>query len=217
MWKQNKARIIATTLALLLPSAIGLILWQRLPELMPIHFNFNGVADNWAGRPFAVFAMPGFFLICYLICIFAMLHDPKGDNIGGRLISILMWVMPVTSLIVSICIYAYALNMPINISFICISLIGVVNILLGNVMPKIRHNYTVGIKTAWTLADPENWYHTHRVAGWSSVTAGVLILATALCMSVWLMLALTTAAIAVPVIYSFVYYKRHKSGGEDGN
>lgn len=216
MWRQNRGKLIATILVLLLPSAIGLILWQRLPELIPTHFNFSGVADDWSGRPFAVFALPGLFLLFHFICIFAMFHDPKSENIGDRLISILMWVMPVTSLIVSICIYAYALNMPINISFIFISLIGVVNILLGNVMPKLRHNYTIGIKTAWTLADPENWYHTHRVAGWSLVAAGVLILATSLCMSVWLMLALTTASVVVPIIYSFVYYKRHQAGGKDG-
>lgn len=210
MWRQNKVKITVTSLVTLLPGLIGLILWERLPELMPVHFNFSGQADNWAGRPFAVFALPGFFFLCQIICAFAILHDPKGENIGGRIVGILLWVLPVVSLVTSICIYAYALNMQINISFICISLVGVIQIVLGNIMPKLRHNYTVGIRTAWTLSDPENWYHTHRVAGWSMVASGVLMLATSLCMSPWLMLVLTVAAAGVPVVYSFLYYRRHR-------
>ena len=96
------------------------------------------------------------------------------------------------------------LNMQINISFIYITLIGIIQIVLGNLMPKLRHNYTVGIKISWTLADPENWYHTHRVAGWSCVISGVLILATSLLMSPWLMHILVTAGIAEPIVYSFI-------------
>ncbi len=204
-------KIIVTSLVTLLPCLMGLILWNRLPELVPIHFNFQGVADNWAGRPFAVFALPGFFLACQIICIFAMLHDPRNENIGGRLISILLWVLPVTSLVVGVCIYMYALDIKINISFICITFIGIVQIILGNIMPKLRHNYTVGVRTAWTLADPENWYHTHRAAGWSMVISGVLMVATSMLMSPWLMLALAAGSMAVPVTYSFLYYRRHKN------
>lgn len=209
MWKRNRGRIAVSSLAALLPSVIGLILWRRLPELVPVHFNFSGQADNWAGRPFAVFALPGFFFICQLVCAFAILHDPKGENIGGKMISILLWVLPVTSMAVGMCIYASALNLKVDVAVICMTMLGVLHIVLGNVMPKLRHNYTIGIKTPWTLSDPENWYHTHRVAGWSMVTAGVLILAAALWMSPWLLLLLTVAAVILPIVYSFVYYRRH--------
>lgn len=209
MWRQNRVKIIVTSLLTLLPGVIGLILWPRLPELMPTHFSFSGVADDWSSKPFAVVALPGFFFLCQVFCIFVMFHDPRHENIGGKIISILLWVLPVTSILVGICTYMYALNMQIDIGFIFITLIGILQIVLGNIMPKIKHNYTVGIKTAWTLSDPENWYHTHRVAGWSMVISGVLILATTLFMSAWLMLALVTAAIAVPIAYSFIYYRRH--------
>lgn len=213
MWKQNRVKIIATILVPLIPCLIGLVLWNRLPELIPTHFNFQGVADDWSSKPFAVFALPGFFFVCQLICVFALLHDPKEENIGEKLISILLWVLPVTSMVVGVCVYMYALNIRINIGFVSITLIGILQIVLGNLMPKLRHNYTVGIKTAWTLADPENWYHTHHVAGWSCVISGMLILATSLLMSLWLMLILVTAGIAVPIVYSFIYYRRHKSQG----
>lgn len=209
MWKQNRGKIAVTSLVTLLPCLIGLLLWRRLPELVPIHFNFNGVADDWAGRPFAVFALSGFFFVCHIICTFAVLHDPKGENIGAKLISIILWIMPLTSLVTCMCIYAYALNMQINIAVICIWLVGVMQIVMGNVMPKLRHNYTIGIKTAWTLADPENWYHTHRVAGWTMVIGGVVLLTSSLWPSLWLLVAVTVLSCGIPVVYSFVYFKRH--------
>lgn len=209
MWKQNRGKIAVTSLVTLLPCLMGLLLWQRLPELVPIHFNFNGVADDWAGRPFAVFALPGFFFVCHIICTFAILHDPKGENIGGKLISIILWIMPLTSLVTCMCIYAYALNMQINIAVICIWLVGAMQIVMGNVMPKLRHNYTIGIKTAWTLADPDNWYHTHRVAGWTMVIGGVVLLASSFWPNLWVLVAVTVLSCGIPVAYSFVYFKRH--------
>lgn len=210
MWKQNKGRILLTSAVTGLPCLIGLLLWKHLPELIPVHFDFTGTADDWAGRPFAVFALPGFFLACHLICALTLLHDPKAESVGGKMISILIWIIPVVSLVTCTGIYAYALRLPVNIAFFCISLVGAANIVLGNLLPKLRHNYTVGIKTPWTLADPENWYHTHRIAGWSMVVTGVVILATSLCMNVWLMLALLLAALAIPMIYSYAYYLRHR-------
>lgn len=209
MWKQNRGKIILTSLATLLPCLIGLILWPRLPEQMPIHFDFSGTADGWNSKPFAVFAIPGFLFACHIICTLAMLYDPKGENIGRKIISVLMWVMPVVSVTTSMCIYAYALNVQINVTTIFMSLMGVLNIVMGNMMPKLRHNYTVGIRTSWTLADPENWYHTHRVGGWAWVITGIIMLAASLWMSICLLLVLLAAATAVPVVYSFVYYKRH--------
>jgi len=62
-----------------------------------------------------------FFLVCHIICTFSMFYDPKRGNIGGKLISILLWVLPITSVITSMCIlYAYALNLKVNIAVICI-------------------------------------------------------------------------------------------------
>ena len=209
MWRQNKAKVIITSLATLLPSLIGLILWHKLPELVPIHFNFRGVVDDWAGRPVAVFALPGFFLACQIVCAVAMLHDPRKENTGGKVISILLWVLPVTSIVTCMCIYATALNVQINIAVVCFSLLGVLHIVMGNILPKLRHNYTIGIRTSWTLASQENWHHTHRVAGWSMVITGVIILASALWMNTWLILILLTADVGIPIVYSFVYYKRH--------
>ena len=37
-------------------------------------------------------------------------------------------------------------------------------LLLGNYLPKIKQNNTLGIKISWTLTNEENWNKTHRFA-----------------------------------------------------
>ena len=57
---------------------------------------------------------------------------------------------------------------------------GVMFIGLGNYMPKLKQNYTIGIKVPWTLNSEENWNMTHRMAGKLYVVAGVISIIIAL-------------------------------------
>ena len=47
---------------------------------------------------------------------------------------------------------------------------------MGNLMPKIRQNYFIGIKTPWALEDEDNWRRTHRMAGRLWFAAGLLMM-----------------------------------------
>lgn len=40
-------------------------------------------------------------------------------------------------------------------------------------MPRVKRNYTLGIKTPWALADPENWRRTQRFGGACFMVLGV--------------------------------------------
>ena len=60
MIKENKKLLLLTSLVILLPILVGLLLWNRLPEEVPFHWDVNGQVDNWAGKGVAVFAMPAF-------------------------------------------------------------------------------------------------------------------------------------------------------------
>ncbi|MBI9095831.1 MAG: SdpI family protein [Sphaerochaeta sp.] len=83
-------------------------------------------------------------------------------------------------------------------------------LVIGNYLPKCKHNYTVGIKIPWTLASEENWNRTHRFAGWVWIIASILLLVSAL--TGWfvpvVVIISMTAMVAGPVIYSFLFYRR---------
>ena len=50
-------------------------------------------------------------------------------------------------------------------------------IALGNYMPRIRQNYTMGARTPWALANEHCWQRTQRMAGIVFVVSGILLLA----------------------------------------
>lgn len=59
MWEGLCARrgtLIATTIVLLLLA--GTVLWNRLPERMPIYFGLDGQVYGYAGKAFGVLALP---------------------------------------------------------------------------------------------------------------------------------------------------------------
>ena len=67
---------------------------------------------------------------------------------------------------------ASALGQPVDVAMAMPALIGMLFIVIGNVLPKMRWNYVVGVRTPWTLADEGVWDRTHRFAGWVMVLAG---------------------------------------------
>jgi uncharacterized membrane protein len=57
---------------------------------------------------------------------------------------------------------------------------GLLFIVIGNVLPKLRWNCVVGIRTPWTLADERVWDKTHRFGGPAMVLGGAVIFIVAL-------------------------------------
>lgn len=211
MWKRNKGVLIITTLIAALPILVGLILWNQLPDQMATHFNIAGEADGWSGKAFAVIGLPMILVGVHLICALATLADPKKQNISDKMFRLVLWICPVLSIFVNGGVYLYSLGFPVDMSRICMIMVSVVFLIIGNYMPKCRQNYTVGIKVPWTLADPENWNKTHRLAGWLWILSGVLMGIAAILnkMNVVIMFCVILMAAFVPMIYSYVYYVRH--------
>jgi uncharacterized membrane protein len=52
--------------------------------------------------------------------------------------------------------------------------LGAFYIAIGLVLPRIKRNALVGIRTPWTLTSDENWARTQRIAGYSMVTGGAV-------------------------------------------
>lgn len=81
----------------------------------------------------------------------------------------IIWIIPAASLICCLSSYAIALGIEVNIGIIVNIMVGILFLILGNYMHKVKQNYTVGIKIPWTLDGEENWNRTHRLASrlWS--------------------------------------------------
>lgn len=208
MIKKNLKMLIITSIIILLPVAAGLILWNKLPEEIPIHFNAQGEADDWGGRSMAVFAIPLFMLAVHWLCTVVTDLDPKKKNITKKSMGLVLWICPSLSLFVNGMIYAYTFNSEINIGTAFTLFFGVLLIVIGNYMPKCKQNYSIGIKVSWALNDEKNWNYTHRLAGRVWVIGGLFIIATSFLNWVWLFTATMIIMIVIPVAGSYLYYKK---------
>ena len=175
MMKEHKKTFIITSIVTVLPVLVGLIFWNRLPDEMATNFSFQNEANGFSSKPFAVFGLPLFCLAMLWISGFATLQDPKKQNISPKIFSIVLWIVAAVSLISSTVIYTYNLGLRVDFTFFMELMPGLLFIIIGSCLPKARQNYTIGIKTPWTLANEENWKRTHRLAGFLWRSGGVLI------------------------------------------
>ncbi len=205
--KINKKLLVITTIIILLPIIIGLVFWEQLPETMATHWGNDNQPDGWTSKAFAVFGMPGIMVALHIFGFLVTGADPKKNNIGKKAFGIVYWIIPMISVFVMGSTYAYALGMEVNIGTICCLLLGVLFIILGNYMPKAKQNFTFGYKLPWTLFSEENWNKTHRLAGWITFICGILFIFNAFILSEYILFA-CIAAIFVPIIYSYVLYKK---------
>ena len=210
MLKANKKTLILTSAITLLPMMIGLFLWKQLPDTMATHFGFSNEADGFSSKPFTVIGIPLFLLVMEWICAIVTSNDPRKQNISPKIFTLVLWIVPVVSVIVAAIIYPYNLGYKFDMTFIAELFMGLLFIIVGNYLPKSRQNYTVGIRVPWTLADEENWNRTHRMAGFLWVLCGILLLVCALC-RIWnpiLIFGLLLVTTIIPIVYSYLLYKK---------
>ena len=210
MLKKYRKTLILGTIVLLLPMLAGLILWEKLPEQVPTHFNAVGEVDGWSSRAFAVFALPGILLGLHWLCALgSMLGDPKAKNLEGKVFSLVLWICPVMSVLLMALVYCTALGMDVNVEIIMPLLVGLITVIIGNWLPKCKQSYTLGIKLPWTLADEDNWERTHRFAGPLWVVCGIVIMASALAGGyfLWVLLPVLVLMVGAPAVYSYLLFR----------
>ena len=210
MLKKYRKTLIITTIITLLPVLAGLILWDRLPEKLPMHFNAAGEVDGWAGKAVGVFAMPAFFVAVQWLCaVGSFKMDPKANNLNDKVMGLVLWFIPVLSVLMHTLVYCTALGMEMNVQIVIPVLIGLVMIAVGNWLPKCKQTYTLGIRLPWTLESEDNWNRTHRFAGPVWVVCGMIIVAGGLIGGafLWVMLAALLTMIAAPTVYSYLLFK----------
>lgn len=210
MIKRNKGIILLTSLITLAPMLVGMLLWNKFPDQVPIHWNAAGGIDGWGSKLFAVVLLPLFLLGVHWFCIIVTAADPKSKDIEGKPLQLVLWICPFMSLLICTLVYATAWGIGLSVEILMPLMMGALFLVIGNYLPKCKQNYTIGIKVSWALEDEDNWNATHRFAGRLWVLGGAVIMATAVLGNFILFISITLVMTFLPVIYSYLYYRRHK-------
>jgi len=208
MIKKNLKTLIVTSILIILPVLAGIILWDRLPEQMPTHWNAAGDIDGWTSKPFTVFGLPLILLAAQWLCVLGTLADPKKENHPTKILHLVLWIIPVLSLVLGTITYATALGKAVRVEVIMPILIGLILAIIGNYMPKCKQNYTIGIKIPWTLNSEENWNRTHRFAGWLWTFSGIVVMLTGFLGGFWIFLIIVLLMVLAPILYSYLLFRK---------
>ncbi len=152
--------------------------WNNAPSSIPIHWDAAGNVDDYGGKFEGLLLEPTIAALMYIAMIALPWIDPRRanyakfstayDTIRVSVIALSAAVYGVTQLSI------HGFN--VSVGVIVPLSAGVAMIAIGNVMPKLRPNWFVGIKTPWTLSSKTAWDRTHRLGGWLFVAAGLLMM-----------------------------------------
>lgn len=207
--KSNKKTFILTTLICLIPVIAGIILYPQLPEEIATHWDANGNANGWQSKLTGAVINPAILLVINLAVPFLIRIDPSNKGMNRKVTAMIQWTIPVVSLVCSGITLATAVGTAVPVEIIMPLLIGIVFIVIGNYLPKVKQSYTIGIKLPWTLDSEKNWNATHRLAGHLWVVCGLLMIIC--CFFPWRMTAfliLLAIMVLVPTVYSYLFYRR---------
>ena len=113
--KKNWKSLLAAAIIILMPIAVGVALWDRLPEQMATHWGLHGEANGWTSRRGAVFGMPLFLLAIHVIGVMVSETNGKNNGQNPKALRLMHFLCPALSLLVSAVMYGYALGYNMNV------------------------------------------------------------------------------------------------------
>jgi len=198
--------------------AVAAWLYPSLPDRIPTHWNAAGEVDDYSGKPWGVIVLPLAAVFSWALMKIIPLISPKGfrtTEFQGVINVFQVAMVGFLSLVAMLMLLA-GLGHDVYINNIVPIGVGLLFIVIGNYMGKVRKNFFIGIRTPWTLASDEVWARTHRLGGRVFMLCGVLLAAMAFLPRMPLVLIGSVVAAAfVPVVYSYLLYRRLEGFSDD--
>lgn len=187
------------------------VAYPGLPDPMPSHWNAAGQVDGWMAKPWGAFVFPIVMAAMWLVFLVLPRISPRGFEMepfarawGILKVAVLALVLFTGALVMRAAKTHEALSQTVMFAAV-----GVLFVVIGNLLGKITRNFFVGIRTPWTLASEEVWYRTHRLGGKCFVAGGLFVIAASvLHLGVWPIFVSIALAGLVPVVYSYVIYRK---------
>ena len=183
---------------------------------MTTHWGADGAADGQGSKAMVVFLPSSILLAVHILALVITGLDKNIHNQTKKAQAIIFWIIPCLSLFVGGLLYGVAFGMEMHLARFLPAFLGVLFALMGNYMPKIKQNSTLGIKITWTLQNEETWVKTHRFAGKVWFVGGLLMIAATFLPGNWCLYILPVFFVpmmALPMVYSYKIYKAHKAAG----
>ena len=177
MEKKNRKTLILSVIICLLPMILGSILYNKLPEQMPIHFTTNDVIDNYAHKNFVLFGLPLIMAIVQAICLIAIntkLNKLKNEE-KPKILKIMEWFIPVVSVLFYVIMVEVLLGSTVYVGKSICLILGILLMIIGNYIPKM--SYEMSKTTFHPMPKSEKSFRKmSKIMGYSFIVMGIVLL-----------------------------------------
>lgn len=194
--------------------AFGLSIWAypSLPDPVVTHWGINGQPDGYSQRWFGTFLMPALLVGLTALFIFLPKLDPLKKNWAEFRGSYSLFI----TLLVAFLVYIHGLTLfsniypnRFNIGKMMMPALAGLLLVLGYIMPKLKRNWFIGIRTPWTISNDESWRKTHLLGAKLFTLAGLASLTILISPVVgfWVFMSTLLGSTVILVVYSYLVYR----------
>jgi uncharacterized membrane protein len=190
---------------------VAIFLYPDLPEQIPTHWNIEGEVDDYTPKPWGVIVLPFAAILAFVFMRLIPVISPKGFRTDKFMDVINVFTVAIVGFAsgVAILVLLEASGTNVRINEMIFAGVGLLFVVLGNYMGKVRKNFFIGIRTPWTLASDEVWNRTHRLGGKFFVLIGLFMMLNSIVrFEVHWLISLLVIVALILVIYSFVIYRQ---------
>lgn len=199
---------------ILVACAVSLWFYPQLPNPVPTHWDMAGQVNGYTPKPWGVILFPLVMIGMWLVLWALPYISPKGFRLDSFLpvYGIISLAILAMLFVIMVIVFLAAKGNHIPVQRVAPIVVGLLLLVLGNYMGKVRKNFFVGIRTPWTLASDEVWMRTHHLGGWLFVVGGLIIAVAGLLAPAHLvpgiLIAVVITVSLVTVGGSYVIYRR---------
>lgn len=197
-----------------LAGILSLLVYGHLPARIPMHWDLQGRVTRFGSRAEGAFLTPLIMLGVTLLIPLLPRIDPRRRNYEKFMPTYYLILDAVVTLlfVIHVGVLATALGFHLDMARLVPAGVGVMLVVFGNVLPRVRPNWMVGIRTPWTLSSDRVWVRTHRVGGYLMIAAGLLLVAATVlplgARASTVTLAVVLLAALAPVVYSYFAWRQ---------
>jgi len=207
----RKSEII-TGLIVVTIFVLALNIFPQLPDKIATHWNPQGQVDSYMAKTWGVFFLPTISVILWLLFLIIPRIDPKKENIqkfrkyfDGFIILLFLFLLFIYLLTIF-----WNLGYHFNMIRFMAPAVGILFYYVGILVSNAQPNWSIGIRTPWTLSDKVVWQKTHHLGGIlfriCSILSFIGILWTKI--AFFLVIGPVIASAIICVIYSYWLYKK---------
>lgn len=211
MKKINVKSLVITSIVCLSPIILGLIFYNALPESIAIHWGIDNNPNGYFSKPAFVFGMPIMMVALQIFCCVCSDLSDKNPEANKKAVTVYKWIIPILTIVLYIVTIMYTLGSNLDIRKIVMVVLGIIFIISGNYMPKVRGEYYMNLKAFWVKNKDEKLVNKAvKLSGYALIIGGILCILSILFKSVVSIIVIGVIVLYTLFIYLYVYLKSRK-------